>query len=301
MYQRIITCYFCLFSLSVAIIPALQAQASDSALTESPGLLWKVSGNGLEAPSFLFGTIHQIERDRFFWPAYTQAAFSRTEQLVLEINISNPLVMVQVLTQGIMQDKQTLRDLLTPSEYQRLETFFEDSVGMALSTMNRLKPMLVSSAMLPKMADGPTTSYEQEFATMAKTQNMGVKGLEKVSDQMDVFDEIPYEEQAQYLIEMVDSFEVQKAQLRIMVDYYVAEDLIGLVNFMAGTGEMEMAGFEEALLVGRNKNWIPKMEKMMHQKPSFFAFGAGHLWGEYGIVQLLREAGYTVESLKKVE
>ena len=51
------------------------------------------------------------------------------------------------------------------------------------------------------------------------------------------------------------------------------------------------------MLSGRNKDWIPKMEKMMADKPSFFGVGAMHLGGKNGVINLLKEAGYTVEAV----
>ena len=59
-----------------------------------------------------------------------------------------------------------------------------------------------------------------------------------------------------------------------------------------------IGGYEDLLLVRRNRNWIPVMGEMMMAKPTFFAVGAGHLGGDEGVVALLREAGYTVKPLK---
>jgi uncharacterized protein len=56
----------------------------------------------------------------------------------------------------------------------------------------------------------------------------------------------------------------------------------------------DMAGFEDVLLINRNKNWIPVMEKNMLQSGTFFAVGAGHLPGDDGVISLLRKSGYKV-------
>jgi uncharacterized protein YbaP (TraB family) len=54
----------------------------------------------------------------------------------------------------------------------------------------------------------------------------------------------------------------------------------------------------DAFLDERNKKWIERMEERMEQKPVFFAVGAGHLLGENGLIQLLRNSGYTVVPMK---
>ena len=42
------------------------------------------------------------------------------------------------------------------------------------------------------------------------------------------------------------------------------------------------------------------MEKAMQKEKVFFAVGAGHLAGAKGVINLLREKGYTVKGIKDV-
>ena len=58
------------------------------------------------------------------------------------------------------------------------------------------------------------------------------------------------------------------------------------------------ADFENDLLVTRNQNWIPKIQQITKEKPTFFAVGAGHLGGKKGVIALLRDAGFTVKAVK---
>jgi uncharacterized protein YbaP (TraB family) len=62
--------------------------------------------------------------------------------------------------------------------------------------------------------------------------------------------------------------------------------------------EESLGGYEDLLLVTRNKNWIPVMGEMMKTQPVFFAVGAGHLGGKNGVIALLRQEGYTVVPVK---
>ena len=54
-----------------------------------------------------------------------------------------------------------------------------------------------------------------------------------------------------------------------------------------------------AMIENRNKAWMEKMPAIMADKPTFIAVGALHLVGENGLLQLLKNAGYTVEGLKR--
>lgn len=80
-----------------------------------------------------------------------------------------------------------------------------------------------------------------------------------------------------------------------MVKLYQAQDLEGLTNIMKeDMPEEEYKLYEETFLVARNMNWIPVIEREARAKPTFFAVGAGHLGGNKGVLELLRQKGYTV-------
>ena len=55
---------------------------------------------------------------------------------------------------------------------------------------------------------------------------------------------------------------------------------------------------EAALIDNRNANWLTKMPGIMAEKPTLFAVGAGHLPGNKGVLNLLRQAGYKVDPVK---
>ena len=63
---------------------------------------------------------------------------------------------------------------------------------------------------------------------------------------------------------------------------------------LSGEGSDEM----DALLYSRNRNWVEKLITIMPERACLVCVGAGHLPGEQGLLQLLRNAGYTVEPVQ---
>jgi len=58
-------------------------------------------------------------------------------------------------------------------------------------------------------------------------------------------------------------------------------------------------GIYQTLLVKRNNNWMPHIERMMQDKPvEMILVGALHLVGEVGLLQQLRNKGYQVTKFK---
>jgi uncharacterized protein YbaP (TraB family) len=52
----------------------------------------------------------------------------------------------------------------------------------------------------------------------------------------------------------------------------------------------------ERLLVERNRNWLPELEKLVARpRPAFVVVGAAHLVGPDGLIALLSAKGYRVE------
>jgi uncharacterized protein YbaP (TraB family) len=259
-------------------------------------LFWKISGNGLEKPSYLFGTIHLIGQDDFFWPAQLKEQLQTSEQLVLEVSMEEMQNPMLILQQASMEDGKSLKDLLSEKEYERAEAFFKEKVGMGLGMFGKMQPMFLVSMTLPPMLGGKAVSYEQELTKVAKDKEIPVSGLESLEFQMGIFKEIPYEDQARYLMTYIDDFEEQKQQFLTMVASYKQQDINGMLAQV--TSAPEFADYQDRLLDDRNKDWIPKMEKLSKEKSVVYAVGAGHLGGAQGVIALLRAKGYTVEAMQ---
>ncbi len=298
-----------LFFLLIAFnaLTAQEATIPTSKTAESTqianALLWGISGNGLKDTSYLYGTIHLIDKEDFFLTSKTKEAFAASKKITFEINMEDMMdigAQMGLMMKAFMNDGKTLKDLLDEAEYKIVQTHFE-KMGMnsfIWNMMERIKPMFLSVFASTDITNGGLTSgemmsYEMEFMTMAKDQSKIMGGLETAEYQMSMFDSIPYDVQAKMLLESIKAENTSSNQLEEMINLYKKQDLKGMQK-MFEADEEGIAKYENLLLVGRNKNWIPIMQKMMAEQVTFFAVGAGHLGGEFGVVNLLKEAGYTL-------
>lgn len=260
--------------------------------------LWEISGNGLEKPSYLFGTIHILCPNDFTLSENLLDKLNKSEQLVLEVaDADNPANAVQIMQSMAMKDK-TLKDLYTEEEYKELNKFFIDSIGYPLSAFNAFMPMMASTAVLPKLLGCPQQkSYEVELTAIARKQNKEVKEVETLVQQLHFFDTIPYEIQAKELLRMVREWNKDKEAFNELIAIYKGQEFSKSVAFMrANMGEM--LEYKDVFLDNRNKDWIDKIKAFAKEKPTLFAFGAGHLGGEKGLVELLKKEGFKVKPLK---
>lgn len=290
--------------LVTGLILSGYAQKNAELIPQEKSLIWEIKGKGLNQTSFLYGTIHMIGKKDFFLTDGTKKSFDRSKQVAFEIDMEEMgdiMSLLPLLMQSFMKNDTTLQDLFSKEDYVLVKAHF-DKVGLPMMFLNRIKPMFLS-ALDPKamMGDGSEkediVSYEMEFLEMAQNQKKAVEGLETAAFQMSMFDSIPYRAQAQMLLESIKSgADASDAQFDQLVELYKSQDIQAMQDLM---GEDDTTNnYNDLLLVNRNRKWIPIMEKMMQDKATFFAVGAGHLGGGQGVIALLRAAGYSVEPVK---
>lgn len=270
-------------------------------------LLWEISGKDLKKPSYLFGTIHMIPADQFFWTDPMKKAFADSEEIVFELDMNemNDMSKIMGMMQHLfMQNDTTLADLLTKNEYDQVAEHFK-TMGLPIMLFERMKPFFLTVFLSEDFAkgsiqDGTLKSYEFELNEMAINQNKTTSGLETIEFQASMFDKIPYKTQAKMLMETLNSDQESEGdtQLDQMVRLYTQQDIEGLNTLIHSSEGGEDSNWEENLLYIRNTNWIGLMAPLMKDKSTFFAVGAGHLPGDKGVIHLLRKEGYKVKPIK---
>jgi uncharacterized protein len=266
--------------------------ASAPAENKENALLWEITGNGLAAPSWLYGTIHMICAEDFTLGDSLRTGFSGAEKIYLELDMDDPTTALRTL-QLCMLKKGSLKDLMSREAYDTLNRFMTDSMHMPLMLFNKMKPFTLMSVLYTRILPcDKTESYEQHFVSMAAGGKKEILGLEKLEDQFAVFDQIPDTVEAQMILALIRDFDGQRREFQKMSDAYKNRDLNTLYALMEESPDMK--GYESLLLANRNKNWIPVMQSAMAKNTCFFAVGAGHLPGQDGVIALLRRAGYRV-------
>ena len=279
--------------LFVGIFTSLFANAQE--LEKS--LLWEISGEGLESPSYLYGTIHATCDATL--DANTLKALDETKQLYLEIDMDDKEMPMQMMKYMKMNNDEKLSTLVSEEDFIIIDSFLKENVSMSAKMLDTFKPFMVSAMLLPKMLDCEFKSVEGELMRVTKEQNEEVYGLEKVEDQMKVFDAIPYQEQANELLKTAkNGLEKDKLEFQKMMNVYKKKDIEELLRMMDASDNKITADNKDILLNNRNKNWIPIIIKTAKEMPTFFGVGAAHLAGDEGVIKLLRKAGYKVVAVK---
>jgi uncharacterized protein len=287
MFPKIIT--------SVCFVVA--AYIATAQLPKEKSLLWKIEGNKLQKPSYLFGTMHILCKDDIIISETLKQSFDNTKELFLEIDMDDPQMMAKSMQGMMMKNNESITDFLSKADYDSMAIVFKEKSGFPLQAMAKAKPILLMAPIIPSLIQCKVEGLETRFIAMAKEQKKDVKGLESIEYQMRVMDTIPYKKQADMLKQILFNLDSTKNSFIQLANLYKSKDINGM--YALSTESADFGSFEATMLINRNKNWIPVIEEQVKQQATFFAVGAAHLGGEYGVIALLRKQGYTVTAIKE--
>ncbi|WP_077923140.1 TraB/GumN family protein [Spirosoma sp. 209] len=262
-------------------------------------LLYEVTGDGLSQPSYLYGTFHLVCPTDLNITEATKKAIGDAQQVYLELDMDDPAMMGQMQKAMMMPNGKNIKDMLKPDDYTVLDTYLKQKMNVSLTQVGGFKPIGLMSLMYMTVLPCQPASYDLTFAQMAGKDKKEVLGLESLEAQLAALDKIPEQEQLKGLVDMARKPDEAKKEFMNLLDAYKARDIAKLMN-MVKTSQFSSNSveFEDKLLNERNANWIPVIEKAAKDKPTFFAFGAGHLGNDKGVVNLLRQKGYTVRAVE---
>lgn len=282
--------YTTVFFILLIISTSVQAQ-----------LLWKISGNGLNKPSYLLGTHHLIDKEKI--PSFLNiaACVPQTDVVVGEMDMSRMMSMqIKLMKAAVMKDT-TMNELLSKDDYQLVDTRFKELMGSGLNKLGKLKPAMLSALYEIKLYMKEMNLKKEPETLDIAIQNIGKKskkkiyGLETIDQQIDIlFNSKSLKRQAAILVETVRDDQKMPESLKQLNEAYLSGDLETISRLAKEDNPMSDEDLN-ILIYNRNKNWMEQLLKMIPEKSCFIAVGCYHLLNNQGLIQLFRDAGYKVE------
>lgn len=271
-------------------------------------VLFKVEGNSLQNPSYLFGTHHLAplqKIDEFG----ARNCFELASQVVGEIDMTVDQTQLAMAMQPYMMAPadSTLSKVVSAEDFDIADKEFAKWApipGMQLKTMEMLKPMVITNmvtvAMVSQDLQGfnPAEQLDTWFQATGKSEGKKIVPLETPQFQAEVlFNSTPISVQAEALVELLKDPAKAMEQVKKLNEAYNNQDLDAM--FALTEEDDSHPEFLEALLDRRNADWLTKLPAIMNDGPAFIAVGALHLAGDKGLVEGLRKLGYTVSPISK--
>ena len=273
-------------------------------------LLWKVSGNGLDRPSYVIGTHHLAPLSVKDSIANLQQAIDQTEQVYGEIvmdDANNPEILMKMQQAMMLPADTTLKSFYTQAQYDTIAAVVKNYMGVDLALFDKLKPATITTqlsvALAMKSLKGfnPQEQLDTWFQAQARQAGKKVGSLETIDMQINVlYNSQTLTRQALLLYCTATHIEQGVDQSLRMNQAYMKQDLDELLAIIEEKMSDACDSTPEeisTLIYGRNANWARQFPSIMKQSPTLFVVGAGHLPGPQGLLKLLHKQGYTVEAM----
>ncbi len=270
---------------------SITAQHLDKFPTTANTLLWKIEGNKIKKDSYIFGTIHMIYKERFYFPDQLKTIIQNSQQVVLEIGDLNQ----NEVLQHLMLEKGTILDFFEPNQVDSLLNWAKNELEVTPEQfklgLGKMKPFALVQLASQKDLVGKIESYDLTVQALAKSNEIPVLGLETIAQQIAIFDNMDTLQQREMIMELIRNPTQDSNVMEEMFTIYLKQNVDEMFLYLEQEGGSMMES-SDALLKNRNYNWIPQIEKLIKKKKTFIAVGAGHLGGEDGVLRLLEKQGY---------
>jgi len=246
---------------------------------------------------YLLGSIHVLRQSDYPLAAPLLDAYANAKSLLMEVNleeISSEQVQAEMLGSAMLPDGKTLPDILGSQRYERANVLARE-VGVDLSNFDPFAPWFAAEAIsqlqLAQLGFQAEAGVEMYFLQRARTDAKSVAGLETVHDQISLFQNMPMDTQAQYLLSSLEQAKDLPAQVDSMVHAWKRGDSQWFVNQMQSEIGRDPALYQ-AVLGSRNRKWLPKIEALLNDDKNYLVIvGTGHLVGPGSVIDLLKKDG----------
>ncbi|TKK67960.1 TraB/GumN family protein [Ilyomonas limi] len=268
-------------------------------------LLWKISGNGLQKPSYLYGTMHLTDERIFNLGDSLYKAIENTEGFAIEINPDDFTPFIIDEAKKSILASQRLKDMMSDKEFKKYAKVLakkfnkdEDDITTA-DVLKEKNKWIEESYKTGKMQ----TFLDAYLFDVARRQGKWTGGVEDMQDQENLInyavDESDIEELA-----VNDGKSGGKAKATSgteqLINFYVKNDL----NAIERLSYFDDSAYRDKLLTVRNRKMAMRMDSLSHERSMVFAVGAAHLPGSDGLIALLTKKGFMVTpvfSSKKIK
>lgn len=259
-------------------------------------VLWEISGNGLTKTSYLMGTLKFIGEKEYYLPAEAVDRLKKSTLFAIEDQVDHHAQ--HELNKNLHFPKgQSLATAFSPEDYKKLQEFFASEFGIPKKTFvkryNHIKPLALSIVMTRLSLGEGVKYYDIELLKIANQNNVAAYSLESIDRESEALNKFSIDGQAKALMHSVANFKTQKDEFQKLMKDYPDGDLEEIFTFTLHPFESNPV-FVEEFYNKRNAEWLPKIEKMLHEETAFVTVGVSHLEGNKGLPALLKSKGYTL-------
>lgn len=286
----------------------IKSTSSKNITQKGTAFMWEVSGKAGDGKLYLLGSIHAGKEDLYPLKPVITDAFEASDVLAVECDVTTVLQRkdyADLMKKVMYTDGTTIKDHISSDLYDKVDVMLKEH-GLSISLLAKYKPFMIASTItsyqLIDWGYKPDDGIDISFINLAREQSKEIAEIESVDFQYDLLGGFSDQIQELELRSTVEGIESSKTFMDDMFQYWIEgdvkkfEDLTFQEDPSFSPEEKAIyKEFEKQMFDDRNINMAAKAEEYLKSgKTYFFVVGSGHMVGDAGIVNLLRDKGYTV-------
>jgi uncharacterized protein YbaP (TraB family) len=260
--------------------------------------LWELHGK--HNTVYLLGSIHVLRSSDYPLAPIVLEAYAHAGGVLMEINldeINSETVQAEMLASASLPAGKTLPEVLGKQRYERAAALAHE-IGVELSMFDQYAPWFAAEAIselqLTQLGFQPETGVEMYFMDRARSDGKSVAGLETAHDQISVFQNMPLDTQAEYLVTSLEQAHDLPKQVDSMVRAWQRGDTQWFETELKSDLGRDPSLYQ-SVLGARNRKWVPKIEALLNDDKNYLVIvGTGHLAGQGSVIELLKKDGVVV-------
>jgi uncharacterized protein len=257
--------------------------------------LWEIHGK--HNTVYLLGSIHVLRPTDYPLAPAVLEAYGNAKALIMEVNLgelSSEQLQAEMLSSAALPDGKTLPDVLGKQRYGHADELARE-VGVELSLFDQFAPWFAAEAIsqlqLTQLGFQPEAGIEMYFMEKARSDGKSVAGLETAHDQILLFQNMPMDTQAAYLVSSLEQAHDLPKEVDSMVHAWQRGDTQWFENELKSDLGKDPRLYQ-AVLGSRNRKWLPKIEALLNEDKNYLVIvGTGHLIGQGSVIDLLKKDG----------
>ncbi len=284
--------------LTACSLAALWMSLASAAPLEGETFLWEIRSDSCTV--YLLGSIHIADQRIYPLKSSITNAFAASKALVVEVDVTDldATESGYIFSNAFYTGEADLLQHLSAESRQMLKKSLR-RYGVQLEQVRKMKPWFLAnmlvSAELAKHGMRPENGIDYHFLHLAKKRGLPVLELESIREQIDLFEELVNTREDLLLRYLLGELATVEAEMNELLNAWKngdVEKLYGLLNQQT-LNDPELKPVNEMLFTQRNLKMAAKIERFLAKETTLLIIvGAGHLVGQDGIVQLLRDKGY---------
>lgn len=289
----------------VLLVMAMMALIATAAHSQ---LLWRVTDSNTGKTSYVFGTHHFAPLSMLESIKGLDAALRNADKVYGELDMQaamDPSALMGMQQMMMAPADSTIDKVLTAKHLADLNMAWAKygTDQIPLNALYVLKPAglstqlaaLMSAKVLPDINVGQ--GIDNELQVRARKAGKPVAGLETMEFQTQMLLGDPISKQAEDLVETIEDIDAEAGKLVRLTNAYLAQNYKDIETICAES-VLKDPESSEKMIISRNNNWMKQLAPEMKNTNLLVVVGAGHLVGDKGILNQLKQAGYIVTPVK---